>query len=677
MVDKNLLVKPYLFFQSYNWFGNLISSGYAEIEDAIVSPLILQEECEPLSIDLDLEIICMTEEYCGTEYWDGTSAEIYLNSINGSTTDSIFVTMVITGRNGLSNLELINCPQPQISETCTQYADTIFNGMIGASELTPLIEYMPNDNYGGGSQLIIIASNGNETATYSLVLSTSEFGDINSHIPCGNTTFVTTNYVHSYIPDTLEYCPPNEICVASYPDVDESEYHFFVFEGEAPDTISNYVHPYTYGFTYIPRDELPFLDDIYNWALSGSEIKKAYLYSYDSFGYVEVGSEIAFYDYTLVEDFEPFFVKLSEDLHYEILPSIDLCEEDFPYDLPDGTTVETYMDFDEDFVTITKVNINNYTQQIENNAGSCDSLFITPITVNELIECHINSDVLTSDTLFLDESSLELFAPELSPLIHYYGAFYTWLPSGETGSSITVNQAGVYTLIISANGYEDYIIEFVVIADCESLANTTNLPPISQCGSIEINNTIYEEAGEYQDIQTFTNQFGCDSIVTQIIEILPTDKIFLPTLYDCDKITHNGITYNQIGYYYATENFTNQAGCDSLVIQPIAIGQSLYCYKGYTAGGGGKNDALQNGISENLALNIYPNPASHFINIRFSETEASKIKNISVYNTAGQLIEKFEYFTPQINVQNWQTGVYVLHITNTTGKTHLLKVLKH
>ncbi|MCF8461160.1 MAG: T9SS type A sorting domain-containing protein [Flavobacteriales bacterium] len=72
------------------------------------------------------------------------------------------------------------------------------------------------------------------------------------------------------------------------------------------------------------------------------------------------------------------------------------------------------------------------------------------------------------------------------------------------------------------------------------------------------------------------------------------------------------------------------------------------------------------GIAENAiaTIGIYPNPTSDIL--RIENTEA-KILNVSVFNTAGQLVKEFSSASNAIDVSNLETGVYQLMVATEKG----------
>jgi len=76
-------------------------------------------------------------------------------------------------------------------------------------------------------------------------------------------------------------------------------------------------------------------------------------------------------------------------------------------------------------------------------------------------------------------------------------------------------------------------------------------------------------------------------------------------------------------------------------------------------------------FTQDLKINIYPNPATDFINIE-ADVEISKQVVFTIYNTAGKRVllqnVKNSSFQHQINVSTLQPGVYFLQIEDESIK---------
>jgi hypothetical protein len=89
-----------------------------------------------------------------------------------------------------------------------------------------------------------------------------------------------------------------------------------------------------------------------------------------------------------------------------------------------------------------------------------------------------------------------------------------------------------------------------------------------------------------------------------------------------------------------------------------------------------------NELSANvLNYDIFPNPATDVVNMRFYQDNIGKA-NILLFNTLGQMVYSEEIFVSEslsehaINVENLQKGFYFLKITNADGLTKTMKFVK-
>ena len=98
---------------------------------------------------------------------------------------------------------------------------------------------------------------------------------------------------------------------------------------------------------------------------------------------------------------------------------------------------------------------------------------------------------------------------------------------------------------------------------------------ITTCVQYEWLGNVYTESGIYAD--TLKTVYGCDSIITPDLTILPgmptTDTI---ELMACDSVVVNGLVYYQDGTYLQT--LTNGFGCDSLLTIVVDVLQPSDSY---------------------------------------------------------------------------------------------------
>jgi len=75
---------------------------------------------------------------------------------------------------------------------------------------------------------------------------------------------------------------------------------------------------------------------------------------------------------------------------------------------------------------------------------------------------------------------------------------------------------------------------------------------------------------------------------------------------------------------------------------------------------------IENSLIKNGELNIFPNPTHNLLNI--NNRSELQFASVSIYNTYGQLV-LFQEFNDVINVENLNTGIYILQIQLANGKS--------
>jgi gliding motility-associated-like protein len=119
---------------------------------------------------------------------------------------------------------------------------------------------------------------------------------------------------------------------------------------------------------------------------------------------------------------------------------------------------------------------------------------------------------------------------------------------------------------LSNTGIPSYSPYLLKLTNC--ISNSSSFT-ISQCQPYtwSTNNTTYSASGTYTD--TLVNIFGCDSIITLNLTILPTQSNSV-SISQCDSYTSPlGNIYNSSGSY--TETYSNVNGCDSIVTINLTI----------------------------------------------------------------------------------------------------------
>ena len=95
---------------------------------------------------------------------------------------------------------------------------------------------------------------------------------------------------------------------------------------------------------------------------------------------------------------------------------------------------------------------------------------------------------------------------------------------------------------------------------------------VISCEPYEWNGQIYSESGIYQAV--LVNHWGCDSITTLDLTIAHSDEYFIPyPIYACHSYEWGNLTLTESGAYEQT--FTNQYGCDSIVTMCLFINHDV------------------------------------------------------------------------------------------------------
>ena len=149
-----------------------------------------------------------------------------------------------------------------------------------------------------------------------------------------------------------------------------------------------------------------------------------------------------------------------------------------------------------------------------------------------------------------------------------------------------------------------------------------------------------------------------------------------------DGIRYIGGSYNALGndgnHYNKSINYpvnqaVSQAVADALYNNSdhIPVTMELVAYL---------NEDVNEMNTNELSFDIFPNPASKEINIRFYQENLNRA-NILLINTLGQTVYSKDVFVNDclsehvINVENLQKGFYFLKITNADGLTNTSKIV--
>jgi hypothetical protein len=164
------------------------------------------------------------------------------------------------------------------------------------------------------------------------------------------------------------------------------------------------------------------------------------------------------------------------------------------------------------------------------------------------------------------------------------------------------------------------------------------------------------EPGTYISVNNLSTVAGCDSLVTNILEVYPNkNTTFNITLMPGED--YDGTTYfsdTSIINIYET-----QYGCDSVVTVNILV------------------EISDTEESQYFSPNIFPNPSE---SVFYINNLPSKKIRLTVYNSIGEIT--YDHWSSsggaEINVESWASGIYFLTIKNEdgTGISRVAKLLR-
>ena len=102
-------------------------------------------------------------------------------------------------------------------------------------------------------------------------------------------------------------------------------------------------------------------------------------------------------------------------------------------------------------------------------------------------------------------------------------------------------------------------------------------------------------------------------------------------------------------------------------INNVTSNQNLLVIEGSTLA----NNSFNNGV-----FSIYPNPAKNVVNIELQDNLNVTLKSASIYDLTGKIVLSTDNVSQPINVEKLATGIYILSISDTTGKSYPQKFIK-
>ena len=215
----------------------------------------------------------------------------------------------------------------------------------------------------------------------------------------------------------------------------------------------------------------------------------------------------------------------------------------------------------------------------------CDSTVILNLTVNPHSDTLLNINICQGDSIqvgnsvFKETGIFEEIVPNRYGCDSLITLDLTVNPVHETvineiicaGDSVLIDQF-VYTKSgIFVNTFSNQFgCDSLVILDLVVNPVNDTLLDIVICDgeSFTVGNSVYTEPGVY--VENLTNQFGCDSIVTLMLTVNPVFETFIEEIIcDGDSIIIGSSAYRETGVY--TNVLDTRFGCDSTVILNLTV----------------------------------------------------------------------------------------------------------
>lgn len=171
---------------------------------------------------------------------------------------------------------------------------------------------------------------------------------------------------------------------------------------------------------------------------------------------------------------------------------------------------------------------------------------------------------LGKDTTLCSSINFNLQAPIIP------GAQYLW-SNGDTSTSITVLDSGIYSLRINNN-----CCSFTDSIRIKKIAGQQKNQHLLLCAgdTLQVGNNFHSAAGIYVDtLKTF---YGCDSIVTTQLGLYPTHFFVSKTLCEGDSIFFKGKYLKTPGNY--TDTLSSFLGCDSIIELTLLLQETGQLY---------------------------------------------------------------------------------------------------
>lgn len=335
-----------------------------------------------------------------------------------------------------------------------------------------------------------------------------------------------------------------------------------------------------------------------------------------------------------------------------------------------------------------------YVQYLDNSGNPVrDAVLYHPSLGNELV---LVKDILAENGININTADGLLgTAYALSPNGKYLGG---WVGSPIFGNGwITYLDDFINTPSSCSQGNTSLILEdgnditgtlkvaddFVVAAGKKMTINQVKIKALQLGGSLNnIAFNIYKDnAGLPGNLETTANTVTPTSMtqvetyfsypVYEVVVDLPTPIVLTEGTYWLQPVgTGSGSYWGTTSTNTGGSKTALKSGPSAWQYSTLASAYSLFEVSGTC------EDAATMDVSDikSSDLSYYPNPVNDVLNI----TSNKKVKNVSVYNIAGQLVLQTDKITNgKINVSSLVSGVYIFSTTLENGKIETFRIIKN
>lgn len=187
---------------------------------------------------------------------------------------------------------------------------------------------------------------------------------------------------------------------------------------------------------------------------------------------------------------------------------------------------------------------------------------------------------------------------------------------------------------------------------------------ISFCGGI--GDTSWIEAGEQPMFGIHTD----DDTTVPNFAGYPNVIISIPVMIYGDSLIAQRATNLNINHLY--KGYPTGGHCGYPATEAATL-VTEFMYDQLCVKGGIGTEEFNN----TLSVNVFPNPASDFINVQFGELTTKT--QLEIINTLGQVVMHQEIPAEQLNTQvqlnNLNSGIYMVKLSNLEGKSSVHKVI--